>query len=133
MATQNYICYQGFEWIRKVVISNCDGLIDLTGYQFLFLIKTAAGGTTLASITLGTGISVDLATSTITMAILAGATAAIPVAGLPVVSVTEVKTECCDTVYDTQIGPTAVCELILTDGSGNILPPYFIGSFCLVP
>lgn len=137
MGNANFICYQGFEWSRSLQFLSCGLPADLTGYGISFTVKNKAGGSTLIALTVGGGITVDLATATAALAMAAAQTAALSITGLPTLAVTEVLgIDCCadgPLQSDTKIGPTAIFELVLTPPDGNPLPPYLIGSFLIYP
>lgn len=137
MGNANFICYQGYEWTRSLQFLSCGLPIDLTGYGIAFTVKDRIGGATLAALTIGSGITVDIATATATLTLTGAETTALSTTGLPTLAVTEIMSaDCCSSGLmqsDTKIGPTAICELVLTQPDGSALPPEFIGSFLVYP
>lgn len=135
----NLICYQSFQFQRQFTFLSCLSPLDLTGYGITFQVLTALGGTVLFQATVGSGITVDLATGTATVTLTPTQTAALVTTGLPVLTITEsIKADCCGLVAppppsnDTQTAAVATCLLYLTDPGNNNLPPEFIGSFAIV-
>jgi hypothetical protein len=144
MATpKDFILYQDFYWTKNLAIQNCDSVFDLTGYTFSMPILTGIGGTVLKTLSLGSGMTVDLATGIISIFITAAQSQAWNLTGMPILNVTEFlgpDVSCCGNGSpcgpngtDTQMGPTGVYSFIATDPSGNILQPWMMGSICVVP
>lgn len=132
----NFICYKGYEWVRTFQFVACNGLFDIDGYGIDFYVQGVSSE--IFHLSIGNGITVDLLTSTATVALTSEQTKDIDTAGLPIFAVTEVQGgECCDgssgpLIYDTKTGPVASCQLVLTPPAGSPMPPYIIGNFLVV-
>lgn len=142
MATpKDYVLYQGFFWTKDFVVLKCDkSPFDLTDYTFSMPIKTGVGVSTLQTLTIGNGLTIDLVTAKITAAITAEQSAAWNLSTMPIRTVTEYlgpDTSCCNgdnsSETITETGPTGVYNFIATNPDGNILPPWMTGSICVVP
>ena len=117
---QDFIIDKGADWVRTIYMRDeNDAVIDLTGAAAAMMIKTAAGGTTLASIsTAAGGITITGATGRIDLAIADTVTAAMATTGLPVRTITEYITDAGEPVQAD--APCAVYAIELTYASGLV-------------
>ena len=131
MENKDFILYKGYLWTRIFVMQNCGAIYDLTGYGVTLTISKYIGGPVLQVLTVGNGIVIDVVAGTATATVTGEQSDAYDTSGMPIRGVTEFYgPSCCDcgpNEVDTQIGPTGVYDLFLTDPMGNDQAPLIGG------